>query len=327
MHGRGQLDFEILETVYRSLCLPGSQVTTQSGRCRHAHQFSNENVEFESEFCGELLPGGDDVVVTVNQNTVAVEQQCICLNKHPGDCRAHPADEELLSLTHGTCKDAGIEDRITLGRMQNPVRGFLHGTAAVTAVVGTVFLVIRTMSLPGRIAMIVYGLGLLALYTTSSLYHSIPWTERGKKRMQRLDHAMIFVLIAATFTPIAAIVLDGWMRAVSLGVAWTIALTGVSHHIFIKNQRFHLSIGLMVTLGWLSVPLMFPLADRAGMALVVLIGLGGLIYTVGMVIVVTQRPRLWPRLFSSHELFHVLVVTASALHFTAILKFVVPLTS
>ena len=216
-------------------------------------------------------------------------------------------------------------DRITLGKMQNPVRGFLHGSAAVVAVVGTIFLVVRTMSLPGRLAMIVYGLGLLALYTTSSLYHSVPWTEAWKKRMQRLDHAMIFVLIAATFTPIGAIVLDGWMRVVSLSVAWGIALLGVTHHLFFRNQRFHLSIGLMVTLGWLSLPLMVPLARRGGTGLVVLVAVGGIIYTVGMVIVTTQRPRLWPRVFSSHELFHVFVVTASALHFAAINRFVVPL--
>ena len=209
--------------------------------------------------------------------------------------------------------------------MQNPVRGFLHGSAAITAVVGTIFLVVQTSSLAGRLAMVVYGLGLLALYTTSSLYHSIPWTERGKKRMQRLDHAMIFVLIAATFTPIGVIVLDGWVRAMSLAIAWSIAAVGISHHLFFRNQRFHLSIALMVTLGWLSLPLMVPLADRGGLALVVLVALGGIVYTVGMVIVVTKRPRLWPRVFSSHELFHVLVVTASVLHFTAILRFVAPL--
>jgi hemolysin III len=209
--------------------------------------------------------------------------------------------------------------------MQNPVRGFLHGTAAVVGVIGTIFLVLRTTSLSGRIAMVVYGLGLLALYTTSSLYHSIPWRETWKKRMQRLDHAMIFVLIAATFTPITAIVLDGWLRVVSLSVAWGTAVIGFIHHMFVRNQRFHLSIGMMVTLGWLSVPLMFPLAHRAGVGLIVLVALGGIIYTVGMVIVVTQRPRLWPRVFSSHELFHVFVVTASALHFAAIARFVVPL--
>lgn len=220
-----------------------------------------------------------------------------------------------------------MHNRITLGKMQNPVRGFLHGSAAVMAVIGTLVLVGHTAHWPGKAAMVVYGLGLMALYTTSSLYHSIPWRERWKKRMQRLDHAMIFVLIAATFTPIGAIVLDGWVRFASLGIAWSIAVAGVSHHLFIRNQRFHLSIGLMVTMGWLSLPLMFPMADRGGMGLVWFIAAGGVIYTVGMVIVTTNWPKLWPRVFSSHELFHVMVVTASVLHFAAILRYVAPLTT
>jgi len=218
-----------------------------------------------------------------------------------------------------------VDDRITLGRMQNPVRGFLHGTAAVVAAVGTVFLVVRTTSPAGRIAMIVYGLGLLGLYATSSLYHAVPWRESWKLRMRRLDHAMIFVLIAATYTPIGVIVFDGWLRTVSLSVAWGTALIGFLHHMFVRNQRFHLSIGMMVTLGWLSLFLMYPLAERAGVALIILVAIGGIIYTIGMVIVVTQRPRLWPRVFSSHELFHVFVVTASAVHFAAIHRFVAPL--
>jgi len=213
---------------------------------------------------------------------------------------------------------------MTLGKMQNPVRGFLHGSAAVVAVVGTLFLVARARSWPGRVSVVVYGLGLVSLYTTSSLYHSIPWRELWKKRMQRLDHAMIFVLIASTFTPIGVIVLDGWVRTASLAIAWSIAIIGVSHHLFVHRQRFHLSIGLMVVLGWLSIPLMIPLANRVGFAVVVLIAVGGIVYTVGMVMVATQRPRLWPRVFSSHELFHVFVVTASALHFVAIYRYVVP---
>ncbi len=218
-----------------------------------------------------------------------------------------------------------MHSRITLGRMQNPVRGFLHGSAAVLSLVGTVVLVIRASTVAGQVAMVVYGIGLLALYTTSSLYHSIPWEEAWKKRMQRIDHAMIFVLIASTYTPIGMIVFDGWLRFVSLGVAWSIALLGVSHHLFVRNQRFHLSIGMMVTLGWLGLPLMVPMASRAGAALVYLIAAGGVVYTLGMIIVATSRPRLWPRVFSAHELFHVLVVTASAIHFAAILRYVAPL--
>lgn len=208
--------------------------------------------------------------------------------------------------------------------MQNPVRGFLHGSAAVVAAVGTLLLVARASSWPGRVSVVIYGLGLIALYTTSSLYHSIPWREAWKKRMQRLDHAMIFVLIASTFTPIGVNVLDGWVRIASLVIAWSIAIVGVGHHLLLRRQRFHLSIGLMVAMGWLSLPLMVPLAQRVGLAVVVFIAAGGIVYTIGMVIVVTQRPRLWPQVFSSHELFHLLVITASVVHFLAIYRYVVP---
>ncbi len=216
--------------------------------------------------------------------------------------------------------------RITLGKMQNPVRGVLHGTAAVAAVVGTVILMVRAGTWPARVAVLVFGLGMLALYTTSSLYHSIPWQEVWKRRMRRADHSMIFVLIATSYTPIAVIVLDGGWRWSALAVVWAVAATGIIHKIASKNaDRNALSIALMVTLGWISAPIMIPLAQRAGVLAVVLMGLGGVLYTVGMVFLVTGWPKLWPRVFSSHELFHVFVVAASALHYAVAFRYVVPL--
>ena len=212
--------------------------------------------------------------------------------------------------------------RWTLGKMQNPVRGFLHGTAAVVSLVGTVFLVLRASSWAGRIGAIVFGLGLLGLYATSSLYHSIPWREVWKRRMQRLDHSMIFVLIAATYTPIVVVILDGWWRWLALAMAWGIAVVGILNRLFASMDRHAFSFSLMVILGWISIPLMFPLAARAGTAAVVLMAVGGVLYTVGMVFKVTRWPRLWPRVFSAHELFHVFVVAASAVHWTATYRYV-----
>ena len=214
--------------------------------------------------------------------------------------------------------------RFTLGKMQNPVRGFLHGAAALAAVAGTVALVARAARWPNRVSALIFGLGLMALYTTSSLYHSIPWRDEWKKRMQRLDHSMIFVLIAATFTPFGVVLLDGWIRVVSLVVAWGIAAVGIIHHTFFPPERFNLSIALMVTMGWMSLPLMIPIERQAGIPAVLLLAAGGILYTVGMVFLVTNRPRLWPRVFSYHELFHVFVVVASALHFTAAYRYVIP---
>lgn len=212
--------------------------------------------------------------------------------------------------------------RWTLGRMQNPVRGLLHGSAAVLSLVGTVLLILRAPTWPARIAVVVFGLGLLALFTTSSLYHSVPWREKWKLRMQRLDHSMIFVLIAATYTPIAVLVLEGPWRWLALGMAWGIAVVGILNRVFSSMEKHVFSFTLMVIMGWLSVPIMFPMASRAGAAAVVLMAIGGVLYTVGMVFKVTHWPRLWPRVFSAHELFHVLVVAASAVHWTATYRYV-----
>ncbi len=206
--------------------------------------------------------------------------------------------------------------------MQNPVRGFLHGGAAVVSLVGMVFLILRATSWQGRIAAVVFGIGLVALFTTSSLYHSVPWRDAWKLRMQRLDHSMIFVLIAATYTPIVVLILDGAWRWVALAMAWGIALVGILDRMFASMERHAFSFTLMVVLGWLSIPIMFPLANRAGTAAVVLMAIGGLLYTVGMVFKVTRWPRLWPRVFSAHELFHVFVVAASAVHWTATYRYV-----
>ncbi|HSG80705.1 MAG TPA: hemolysin III family protein [Gemmatimonadota bacterium] len=215
--------------------------------------------------------------------------------------------------------------RITLGKMQNPVRGFLHGTAAVTALAASVALVMRIPTLGGRIAGAVFGISMVALYTTSSLYHSVPWREMWKRRMQRLDHSMIFVLIAGTYTPIAWIALGGWMRAATLLVVWMIALVGIAQQSFFPRLENTFGIALMTTMGWLAVFIMIPFFRRAGAGAALLMALGGVLYTVGMVFLVTNKPRLWPRIFSYHELFHVMVVAATSLHFVATWRYVAPL--
>jgi hemolysin III len=212
--------------------------------------------------------------------------------------------------------------RWTLGKMQNPVRGFLHGTAAVVSLVGTGFLVARAKGTTALIAAVIFGLGLLSLYTTSSLYHSIPWRGIWKRRMQRLDHSMIFVLIAATYTPIVLLVLGGWWRWITLVLAWGLALLGIIQRMVGSMDRHRFAFSLMLILGWLSIPIMFPLESRAGAVAVILLAVGGCLYTVGMVFKVTHWPRLWPRVFSAHELFHVFVVAASVLHWTATYRYV-----
>ncbi len=215
------------------------------------------------------------------------------------------------------------QERIRLGKMTHPVRGFLHGTAAVVALIGGILLAVLSDGRSvDRLALLVFGLSMVALFTVSALYHSVPWREKAKTIMQRLDHTMIHVLIAGSFTPIAVIVFDGWLQWATLGGQWGVVLLGVIQKFGFPEGTGNLSVALTTAQGWLALFILYPMATRLPAAAVVLYLVGGVLYTLGMVFLVTNRPRLWPRLFSYHEVFHILVITAAALHFAAAAEYV-----
>lgn len=212
--------------------------------------------------------------------------------------------------------------------MQNPVRGMLHGAAAVASLVGLVALLAANRGEASTaIALAVYAGSLASMYTVSALYHAIPWSDRWKERMRRVDHAFIFLLVAGTYTPIAVVVLDGAWRSVSLAIVWSVALIGITLKFVLPHIAIGLSITLQMVMGWAAVVPMFEVGRRLGAGPVLWILAGGIVYTLGMVLFVTKRPRLFPRVFSYHEVFHVCVVTASLLHFLFVLRHVLPLTA
>jgi hemolysin III len=222
-------------------------------------------------------------------------------------------------------RDEPVE-RITLGKMMHPVRGFLHGSAAVVSVAGLTILLWRSrQDVPRALSMAVFGVSLIALYTTSALYHSVPWRQRWEARMQRLDHSMIFLLVAGTYTPVAFNVLTGWWRTVTLAVVWGAAGIGILQKIVLPRLHASFSITLQVVMGWFAIIPFLELVERLSNGAIALMVAGGLSYTVGMIIMVAHRPRLFPRIFSSHEVFHILVVAGSLFHFLMILWYVVPI--
>jgi hemolysin III len=217
-------------------------------------------------------------------------------------------------------------DRVTLGKMHHPVRGFLHGTAAIASFAGLIVLIVRTSSdLLRMFTMIVFAGSMVALFTTSSLYHSVPWKERWKKRMQRFDHSMIFLLVAGTYTPIAFNVLSSAWKWITLGVVWGIAVFGILQKMFFPKVKNWLSITLYMVMGWFAVIPVRELFDRLPLEAMVLLIVGGACYSLGMILLVTKRPQLFPRVFSYHEVFHVLVISGALLHFLMILLYVVPI--
>ena len=213
--------------------------------------------------------------------------------------------------------------RATLGRMQNPVRGLLNAGAAAASLIGAGFLWARSSGDPSRqTAILIFASSLVALYTVSCLYHSVPWRSVWKQRMQRLDHSMIYVLVAGTYTPLAYAVLDGWLRPAALWTVWGIALVGILQKVFAPRVSHAFSITMQTTQGWLALLLLKPLSERLPEQALLLVALGGVAYTVGMLLFVLKRPRLWPRVFSHHEVFHLFVVTGSSLHYAMTFAYV-----
>ena len=211
----------------------------------------------------------------------------------------------------------GSMDRVQLGWMQNPVRGFLHGTAALVSIAGLVALVVRADGGANTAASAIYGSTLIAMYLTSALYHSVPWRPTWKARLQSLDHTFIYALVAATFTPLVIGTGEAVWTVLGLAGVWTLVALGFMREIVGAPTR-----RLLLTLQIIAVSVtLAPLASTLvaiDPAAAVLTVVGGAVYLVGVFLFVNDRPRLAPRVFSHHEFFHVMVIIASVLHFTAI---------
>lgn len=138
--------------------------------------------------------------------------------------------------------------------MQNPVRGLLHGGAAIAALAGTVYLAVVTRDDGlALIATLVFGSALIVMYGVSSVYHSVPWGEVWKRRLQRVDHAMIYLVVAGTWTPLAVAALEGPAVWLSLGLVWAVAVIGIILKLTRPNASTGLSVTLQLVMGWAAV--------------------------------------------------------------------------
>jgi hemolysin III len=205
------------------------------------------------------------------------------------------------------------------------LRGWSHAVAAVVAVAGLVSLVVITRHDPAKlVSMAVYGTGLVLLFAVSATYHIFNWPPRVKDWLRRADHATIFVFIAATYTPLVFNVLDGWWRLGVLITIWVCALAGVVGAApFLRIPRAALA-GLYLAMGWIAVVALVPLSAALGWAAAVLMALGGLQYSLGAAAYAFRRPRLWPRVFGYHEVFHLAVITASITFYVIVVYYAVP---
>ena len=205
------------------------------------------------------------------------------------------------------------------------LRGVSHQWAFVVSLFLGVALILAAKTPKATLAVAIYAVSLSALLGTSAVYHRVNWTRPSVRQwMRRLDHSMIFFLIAGTYTPFALLVLDGPLADAILLVVWVGAIAGaVVEMVWIDHPKWVAAV-IYLSLGWVAI-ISFPgLWDEMGVTGTLLVAAGGLLYTAGAVVYATQRPNPNPRVFGYHEVFHLLVIAAAAAHFAAVAFFALP---
>jgi hemolysin III len=204
------------------------------------------------------------------------------------------------------------------------LRGVFHQYAFFVSIPCGAALILAASSGRARAAAVIYAAAVTALLGTSALYHRITWRPQVRRWMRRLDHSMIFVLIAGTYTPVALLALKGSLAEAILIALWAGALAGVVLKLVWIDAPKWLVATIYVVLGFLSAAVFGQLPAAIGWLGVAGLAGGGLLYTVGAVVYASGRPNPVPAIFGYHEIFHVLVIAAAALHYAVIAFAVLP---
>jgi hemolysin III len=192
------------------------------------------------------------------------------------------------------------------------LRGWLHQVAFLASIPLGLALVAVADTTPAKVAALVYSLGASALYGTSAAYHRGHWSPRGRAWMKRLDHSMIFVLIAATYTPICVLGLQGGGAVLTLVGIWAGATLGVVLGMAGIAEKTGVGMTLYLLMGWVAALSMPSMADRLGPLNLGLIIAGGLAYTVGAIGLGTNWPNPRPATFGYHEVWHTFTLVAGS---------------
>jgi len=205
------------------------------------------------------------------------------------------------------------------------LRGVSHEWAFFMSLGFGVALIVLAETPRATLAVAIYAVSLSALFGTSALYHRVNWSRpQVRQWMRRLDHSMIFFLIAGTYTPFALLVLNGTLGMAILAVVWIGAIAGaIVEMIWIDHPKWASAL-IYLSLGWVAVATFPDLWSTMGPAGTLLLAVGGLLYTAGAVVYAIQRPNPNPAIFGYHEVFHLFVIAAAIAHFSAIAFFALP---
>jgi len=209
--------------------------------------------------------------------------------------------------------------------LREPMNGFTHFIGIILSIIATILLISLSLN-PYKphhlISFLIFGVGMILLYSTSTLYHWLKLSDAGTKKLRKADHIMIFIYIAATYTPVCVVALRetiGWML---LAATWIVAIVGIIIKIFWMNAPRWLSTAIYVLMGWLAVVAIFPLIDALQIGALFSLLAGGVFYTIGAVIYAIKKPNPLPGILGFHEIFHLFVLAGSFAHFWMMYKYI-----
>ncbi len=205
---------------------------------------------------------------------------------------------------------------------REPVSSLTHLSGAVLALIGTIILFINTSIFTPAVvcSILIFGISMIALYATSGIYHLVRAKDVIIEKLRKLDHSMIFVLIAGSYTPFCLLVLDGFWQWGILTLIWALAILGITLKMFWMNMPRVLSTAFYIGMGWLALIVIKPLHVALAPQAFFLLVLGGVMYTIGGVIYALKLPNFSEE-FGFHELFHIFVMLGSLCHYLIVLNF------
>ena len=209
--------------------------------------------------------------------------------------------------------------------LKDPVSGLTHLLGALLSSAGLALLVTVAAYKASTwhvVSFSIYGSSMILLYTSSALYHLLPLSDKGTRAFRTLDHIMIYMLIAGTYTPICLVPLRGAWGWSIFGVVWGLAVGGIFFKLFWLEAPRWISTGIYLLMGWTCMAAIYPMFLNIPMGGLFWLMMGGFFYTVGGVIYGLKRPDPVPGVFGFHEIFHLLVLAGSFCHFWMMLRYI-----
>ena len=197
-------------------------------------------------------------------------------------------------------------------------RGRIHLVAFLVSIPAGLALVLLSQGVSGHVSASIFAVSLVGLFGVSAIYHTGNWAPHVRARLRRMDHAMIFVLIAGSYTPITLLALQPAWGISLLAIVWTVAVVGVTLALLHFGALHRLGGYLYIGMGWIVVIALPAVVNSLGATELALLLGGGVLYTVGAIGLRCQRPNPRPLVFGYHEVWHAMTVAAAACHFTLV---------